>query len=424
LPRGGCTVTGEVRIGSDTADVLCVERVLAGLDYQFAGPDGVMDAAVVNSLKDYQRRNGLRADGVLGAATGRKLLIWPTTATAPATAPTPGLPDGWEGTPLPRGGCTVSGAVRVGSSPVDVLCVERVLAGLNYQFAGPDGVMDAAVVNSLRDYQRRNRLRVDGTVSAATGQALLIWPGSPSAPAPSTPMATIPPQLPLPLGGCTITAPVRLDTTGPDALCAEQVLAGIGYQFPGPDDHFGIDSVNSVKAFQAGKGIRPDGVLGAATASILGIWPGTVPQADAPAPAPQSGAFGLPANSGSGRRIVYSRGQQRVWAVEADGTVVKTHLVSGRLREPYAGTYRVYSRSMYTYSTENPNVKWRYMVRFAHGPGGGRIGFHEIPNKNGVPMQSYSQLGQPLSGGCVRQTTGDAIWMWNWAGLGTTVVVL
>jgi len=121
---------------------------------------------------------------------------------------------------------------------------------------------------------------------------------------------------------------------------------------------------------------------------------------------------------------VYSRAAQRVWAVEADGTVVKTHRVSGRLHEPYAGTYRVYSRSMYTYSTENPNVKWRYMVRFAYGPGGGRIGFHEIPNKNGVPMQSEAQLGQPLSGGCVRQSTADAQWMWNWAGIGTTVVVL
>ena len=141
-------------------------------------------------------------------------------------------------------------------------------------------------------------------------------------------------------------------------------------------------------------------------------------------PAPSVELPPVPANSGSGRRVVYSRAQQRVWAIEADGTVVKTHLVSGRLYEPYAGTYSVYSRSMYTYSTENPNVKWRYMVRFAYGPGGGRIGFHEIPNKNGVPMQAYSQLGQPLSGGCVRQTTADAIWMWDWAQLGTTVVVL
>jgi len=218
---------------------------------------------------------------------------------------------------------------------------------------------------------------------------------------------------------------VRLGTTGPDALCAEQVLAGIGYQFVGPDDYFEIHAVNSVKAFQAGKGIRPDGVLGGATAALLGIWSGPVPEAAPPPAAPQpQGAFGLPANSGSGRRVVYSRAQQRVWAVEADGTVVKTHAVSGRTREPYAGTYRVYSRSMYTYSTENPLVKWRYMVRFAYGPGGGRIGFHEIPTKYGVPLQTVAQLGQPLSGGCVRQSTADAIWMWNWAGIGTTVVVL
>ena len=64
------------------------------------------------------------------------------------------------------------------------------------------------------------------------------------------------------------------------------------------------------------------------------------------------------------------------------------------------------------------------MVRFAYGPDGGRIGFHEIPNRNGVPLQSYEQLGLPLSHGCVRQTTADALWIWNWAPIGTKVVVL
>ena len=195
--------------------------------------------------------------------------------------------------------------------------------------------------------------------------------------------------------------------------CVEGRLAQLGYIIEGPDEYFAGGSVYSLQQFQAANGLPANGNAMPMTLWKLGIW-------DGPNPDP----FPLPANSGSGRRVVYDRSQQRVWAVEADGTVVKTHLVSGRLREPYAGTYSVYSRSMYTYSTENPNVKWRYMVRFAYGPGGGRIGFHEIPNKNGVPMQSYSQLGQPLSGGCVRQTTADAIWMWNWAGLGTKVVVL
>ena len=133
---------------------------------------------------------------------------------------------------------------------------------------------------------------------------------------------------------------------------------------------------------------------------------------------------GCPPTRGAAGASCTRAAEQRIWAVEADGTVVKSHLVSGRTREPYAGTYHVYSRSMYTFSTENPAVKWRYMVRFAHGPGGGRIGFHEIPNRNGVPLQSERQLGQPLSGGCVRQSTADAQWMWNWAGIGTTVVVL
>ena len=64
------------------------------------------------------------------------------------------------------------------------------------------------------------------------------------------------------------------------------------------------------------------------------------------------------------------------------------------------------------------------MVRFAHGGEGGNIGFHEIPFQYGRPVQSISQLGQPLSGGCVRQSTPDAIWMWGWAQLGTKVVVL
>lgn len=135
----------------------------------------------------------------------------------------------------------------------------------------------------------------------------------------------------------------------------------------------------------------------------------------------------LPANSGSGRRAVYSKPLQRVWTVEADGTVSQTHRVSGRLtwNQPLPGTYSVFSRSMYTCNIKHPDICWRYMVRFAHGgDDGDNIGFHEIPKRDGVPVQTVSQLGQPLSGGCVRQATVDAIYMWNWAPVGTKVVVL
>ena len=137
-------------------------------------------------------------------------------------------------------------------------------------------------------------------------------------------------------------------------------------------------------------------------------------------------AWQLPANSGTGRRVVYSKSLQRVWAVDEFGVVIKKHLVSGKQtpNDPRPGTYHVWSRSRWTFALQNPTITWGYMVRFAKGAQGGNIGFHEIPYQYGRPVQSVSQLGVPLSGGCVRQSTPDAIWMWNWAQIGTKVVVL
>lgn len=144
-----------------------------------------------------------------------------------------------------------------------------------------------------------------------------------------------------------------------------------------------------------------------------------------PTVAAASDPFLLPANSGSGRRAVYSKSQQTVWAIDENEVVIKAHRVSGRQNplHPSPGVYRVWSRSRYTFAINNPSITWEYMVRFATGGNGGNIGFHDIPYQFGNPVQSIAQLGQALSGGCVRQAVDDAIWMWNWADIGTVVVV-
>ena len=311
-----------------------------------------------------------------------------------------------------------------------LVAIGVVLPAVSAVHAAPD-----ETTTSLPAVPDTSTTEVAATTTTATTTTTSAVPETraPAAPPVETPAPTptvtpnaAPTQV-LAAATCSISSVVRQGTRGADALCAEQTLAALGLRFIGPDDTFGVSTANALKQWQQANGLAADGVLGSVTGTVLGIWiPSSAPKPPPPTPPTTvpPPADALPANSGSGRRVVYSRAAQRVWAVEADGTVVKTHRVSGRLREPYAGTYQVYSRSMYTYSTENPNVKWRYMVRFAYGPGGGRIGFHEIPNKNGVPLQSVAQLGQPLSGGCVRQSTPDAQWMWDWAGLGTTVVVL
>lgn len=143
------------------------------------------------------------------------------------------------------------------------------------------------------------------------------------------------------------------------------------------------------------------------------------------APPARPDAFTLPADSGNGRRVVYSKSQQTVWALDENNEIIKMHRVSGRQDpfDPAPGVYSVYSRSRFTFAPHNPSIIWGYMVRFAHGSHGGNIGFHDIPTQYGSPVQTPDELGQALSGGCVRQLEADAVWMWNWAQLGTVVVV-
>jgi lipoprotein-anchoring transpeptidase ErfK/SrfK len=132
----------------------------------------------------------------------------------------------------------------------------------------------------------------------------------------------------------------------------------------------------------------------------------------------------LPSHSGSGRRIVYSERAAHLWVVGADGSVIRDYPVTGRVGRPKPGSYHVYAKSTVAI---NPGEKLRfeYMVRFAVGITGARIGFHTIPRYyDGVPIQKDSQLGTAIgAGGCVRQSRADAVWLYDWSRVGDTVVV-
>ena len=131
----------------------------------------------------------------------------------------------------------------------------------------------------------------------------------------------------------------------------------------------------------------------------------------------------LPAASGSGRRVVFSESRQRVWLVDDDGTVERTYLVSGSVYDNLEpGTYAVYSRSRHAIGIDDSGTM-EYFVRFTQGTQGAAIGFHTIPVDDGRPVQTIAQLGTPLSHGCIRQARPNAIALWEFAPIGTKVVV-
>ena len=132
----------------------------------------------------------------------------------------------------------------------------------------------------------------------------------------------------------------------------------------------------------------------------------------------------VPIKSGTGRRIVYANRQQRVWVINADNEVIRTFPVSGMLGQPGKGTFSVFSKSPTSYSPEFAGVTFRFMTRFAIGRNGGNIGFHEIPIRNNKPMQTVDELGAFKGSGCLRSSTQEALFIYQWATLGTKVVVV
>jgi lipoprotein-anchoring transpeptidase ErfK/SrfK len=141
-----------------------------------------------------------------------------------------------------------------------------------------------------------------------------------------------------------------------------------------------------------------------------------------PSPGPGSLSTALPVGSGTGKRVVFDIGDQRVWLVAADGRVARTYPVSGSLTDNLQpGTYAVYSTSRWATGIDESGVM-QYFVRFTHGARAA-IGFHSVPTKNGRLLETRAELGTPQSHGCIRQWLPDAKALWDFAPVGTKVVV-
>jgi hypothetical protein len=132
----------------------------------------------------------------------------------------------------------------------------------------------------------------------------------------------------------------------------------------------------------------------------------------------------LPSASGDGRRIVFDQSDQRVWLVDEDDVVERTYLVSGsKVDNLRPGSYRVQSKTRNANAFDGSGTM-EYFVRFATGRRA-PIGFHTVPiDHSGQLEQTRDQLGSPQSAGCVRQWADDAVALWDFAPVGTTVVVI
>nr|WP_263399208.1 hypothetical protein [Streptomyces venezuelae] len=134
--------------------------------------------------------------------------------------------------------------------------------------------------------------------------------------------------------------------------------------------------------------------------------------------APQDPAkpVAVPENSGTGKRVVYSVGQKRVWLVEAAaGAVPRTFPVVPSTVHPKPGSYVVGSRSGAV--TGSDGVPIEHVVRFASNEGT-VIGFSaRVDGSTPAPDPAKKTGGIRMT-----RTDGDA--MWGFAMVTSKVVVV
>ena len=157
--------------------------------------------------------------------------------------------------------------------------------------------------------------------------------------------------------GCKIDKrELRLNDTGTAVSCLQQALIAAGYLTGSVSGQYDNATFSAVNKLQKDKDLFVDGLVGRETALALDVWPDEASLV-VHTPPPASGAVDLlgyplsfvatsgpdapplPPDTGTGKRVVYSRNGQRVWAVDKNNRVVRSWLVSGTPR--YRRTSRV-----------------------------------------------------------------------------------
>ncbi|MEU5315355.1 hypothetical protein AB0G67_01310 [Streptomyces sp. NPDC021056] len=154
---------------------------------------------------------------------------------------------------------------------------------------------------------------------------------------------------------------------------------------------------------------------------------GTKPTASAPRPSASASAqpsasptkstpAAVPDDSGTGRRIVYSLAEKRVWLVDASDAAQRTFPVWPGTVSPDPGAYKVDVRRDAT--TGSDGVQIEHIIYFASKSG------LSIAFSNAVDGSSPPAVASGTQTSGIRMAKADGSALWTFGETGTSVVVV
>lgn len=253
---------------------------LTELGYYHGSVTNKYDSSTKSAVAAFQKKNGLTADGICGAAT-QELLYSGTILHADQTAtPSP------EPTATPAPTFAVPSAkVERNSSGENAKLVQKRLKELKYYSGAVDGKFGVRSVNALEKFQEANGLTPDGVAGTQTYAILFSYNALPYGATPTpVPAAEQTPEPAVQTAEPTVQAKetaltaaqtparyttVRKGSKGDTVKALQSRLITLGYLTGKADGNFGPQTEKAVIAFQKKNGLTADGVAGPATQNKL-----------------------------------------------------------------------------------------------------------------------------------------------------------
>ena len=242
--------------------VRIVQRRLKELGYYKGSADGDFGPATEKAVKEFQKANGLSADGKVGEKTlakmNSKTAISYKEANATATPKTTGKPTA-KVTSKPKTTATPNLEkdyyLNIGSKGKKVETLQRRLIELGWLDGKVTGTYDELTAAAVSAFQARTKgLWEDGIAGPDTLKALY----SSNAARTSSPAAS-----------ASKPETLELGSEGAEVKKLQQKLKDLGYLSGSADGKFGVATEAAVIAFQKNNNLTADGKAGAATQNKL-----------------------------------------------------------------------------------------------------------------------------------------------------------
>ncbi len=251
--------TRTLRYGMSGDDVKYTQQRLYDLSYYTGSRDGKFGSGMLSAVKAFQKKNGLSADGVIGAGTRKVLFSDDALAKdeiKPVEPSEPETPDETEPDEETR-------TLRYGMSGEDVARLQLRLKELGYYTGTADGQFGSGTLAAVKAFQQRNGLKADGVCGPDTAKAVYakdaIGAGSAEeTPGPGEEEDDIIPDETLEWGD-----------SGDAVKNLQTRLKALGYYTNKVDGQYGSGTYNAVKAFQQRNNLTVDGKAGQSTLARL-----------------------------------------------------------------------------------------------------------------------------------------------------------